>query len=156
MAEFEVYENALTPSDIRDRVAVPAPSRGTTMPAKPNPLAIRTDWRDDSLCKKLTIRKIMNPGPNNAKGVRIAKGVCARCPVWTECYIDLVTDPPPLQGLTGITAGMSTRQQKAAIQAHRQLEEYGQLQEFVSSNQFAADVAIKSTYDEVDINCIFN
>lgn len=154
MAEFEIFEEALTISDIRDRTPLPTPTSGTTIPAKPNPITIREDWRDDSLCKWLKNRNIMNPGPGDAKGVKIAKGVCARCPVKLPCFIDLVTDPPPLMGLTGITAGMSTRQQKAAIQTHRRFEEYGQLQEFILSSQFAADVAISATFDKSDIDCI--
>ncbi len=155
MAEFEIIDEAFTISDIPERTAPPSPARGSTMSIKVNPLTIDSRWKKDALCRKLTNPKIMHPGPGNAKGVEVARGVCASCTVKLSCYIDLVTDPPPIQGLTGITAGLSTRQQKAAIKAHRQLAEFGELHDFIASSQFAADVAINSTFDEDDINCIF-
>lgn len=154
MAEFEIVEKALTISDIVERTAPPPPARGTATPPKPNPITLSEGWKDQRLCTRLRHPEIMRPGPGNAKGVKVAKGVCVSCPVKLECFIDFVTDPPPLMGLTGIRAGLSTRQQKAAVKAHRQLAEFGELHNFILSTQFAADVAIRTTFDQTDIDCI--
>lgn len=154
MAEFECFEMTLTVSEVAERIPLPSPARGTRKPREPNPLTIPIDWRDNQLCGRLRHPEIMRPGPGDANGVKTAKGVCSRCPVKLPCFIDLVTDPPPLQGLTGITAGLSTRQQKAAIQAHRRLSEFGEFHNFIVSSQFAADVAINSSFDSNDIDCI--
>lgn len=106
-------EEALTRADYDAKVyPLPEPQRGTRGPGEP----VAEPWEDRAACRGLT--DLMYPG-NDKAARKVAEGICASCPVTSECLDYALSLPVVMVRQGGIFAGRGRAELERERRARR-------------------------------------
>jgi WhiB family redox-sensing transcriptional regulator len=87
------------------------------MHANEHPRPDPHEWRNDAACRGMDTAIFYPPkGGESAGQVRVAKAVCARCPVSDDCLADAMAPPFELQGIRGGMTGEDRRNLRRRLQ----------------------------------------